>query len=73
LTSLLAGGAGNPPAHPGVNRLCNVLKTKRVHFDQIPKDLHWGWRHAYLQDPDGKGLSLYCAGDKRLHKSDYPG
>jgi hypothetical protein len=28
----------------------------------------WGWKHAYLDDPDGHELSLYWAGKKRLQK-----
>jgi hypothetical protein len=24
----------------------------------------WGWRHAYLNDPDGHEISLYWAGEK---------
>jgi hypothetical protein len=28
-----------------------------------------GWKHAYLDDPDGHEVSLYWAGAKRLKKS----
>jgi hypothetical protein len=29
----------------------------------------WGWRHAYLDDPDGHEVSLYWAGRKRFQKT----
>ena len=28
----------------------------------------WGWRHAYLNDPDGQEISLYWAGENRMKK-----
>jgi hypothetical protein len=31
----------------------------------LPQDMPWGWRHAYLKDPDGHPLSLYRAGASR--------
>ena len=37
-----------------------------VELDQKPADMPWGWRHAYLRDPDGHRLSLYRAGADRL-------
>jgi hypothetical protein len=32
----------------------------------------WGWKHAYLSDPDGHELSLYRAGAKRFQKTKAP-
>ena len=29
----------------------------------------WGWRHAYLDDPDGHEISLYWAGPNRMAKT----
>jgi hypothetical protein len=29
----------------------------------------WGWRHAYLRDPDGHEVSLYWAGKARFKKT----
>ena len=29
----------------------------------------WGWRHAYLNDPEGHEISLYWAGEQRMQKS----
>ncbi len=49
--------------------LCARLKKSGVKFTQMPKLMPWGWKHAYLKDPDGYELSLYWAGTKRLRKS----
>ena len=38
---------------------CQELARRGVEFDQMPQDMPWGWRHAYLRDPDGQLLSLY--------------
>lgn len=45
---------------------CRRLKRRGVKFTQGPKDMPWGWRHAYLKDPDGHEVSLFTAGPKRL-------
>jgi hypothetical protein len=29
----------------------------------------WGWRHAYLNDPDGHEISWYWAGENRMKKT----
>ncbi len=52
-----------------LDALCERLAAKGVHFTQMPKDMEWGWRHAYLADPDGHELSLYWAGERRLRKT----
>jgi catechol 2,3-dioxygenase-like lactoylglutathione lyase family enzyme len=49
--------------------LCSALEQKGVKFDQMPKDMPWGWRHAYLHDPDGHEVSLYWAGKARFAKT----
>ncbi len=49
-----------------LDALCKKMRAAGVKFDQMPKDMPWGWRHAYLKDPDGHELSLYYAGPKRL-------
>ncbi len=46
--------------------VCRVLVERGVEFEQLPQDMPWGWRHAYLRDPDGHLLSLYFAGEQRL-------
>ena len=38
-------------------------------FTQLPKMMPRGWKHAYLNDPDGHEVSLYWVGRKRLQKS----
>ncbi len=49
-----------------LDAFCEELARKGVEFDQMPQDMPWGWRHAYLRDPDGHLLSLYRAGEARL-------
>ena len=49
-----------------LDAFCARLKKRGVKFEQMPEDMPWGWRHAYLNDPDGHALSLYKAGAKRL-------
>jgi catechol 2,3-dioxygenase-like lactoylglutathione lyase family enzyme len=53
----------------GLDALCRRLVKEGVKIDQPPKDMEWGWRHAYLRDPDGHEISLYWAGEKRFQKS----
>ena len=50
----------------GLDALCRTLAKRGVKFSQKPKDMEWGWRHAYLKDPDGHELSLYASHGKRL-------
>jgi catechol 2,3-dioxygenase-like lactoylglutathione lyase family enzyme len=52
-----------------LDRFCASLAAKGVKFDRMPQDMPWGWRHAYLKDPDGHELSLYRAGNRRFRKS----
>jgi catechol 2,3-dioxygenase-like lactoylglutathione lyase family enzyme len=48
---------------------CKELASKGVKFEKLPEDMPWGWRHAYLKDPDGHPISLFRAGNKRLEPS----
>ena len=48
---------------------CRKLLRKGFYITQMPRMMEWGWRHAYLNDPDGHELSLYWAGEKRMSKS----
>ncbi|HET7291124.1 MAG TPA: VOC family protein [Vicinamibacteria bacterium] len=52
-----------------LDSFCARLAAAGVAFLQKPKDMPWGWRHAYLRDPDGHELSLYWAGRKRFQKT----
>jgi hydroxymethylpyrimidine/phosphomethylpyrimidine kinase len=53
----------------GLDAFCDALAAKGVAFDQMPKDMPWGWKHAYLRDPDGHEISLYWAGKARLSRT----
>jgi catechol 2,3-dioxygenase-like lactoylglutathione lyase family enzyme len=48
---------------------CDKLRKKGVYFTQLPKLMPWGWRHAYLNDPDAHDISLYWAGENRMKKT----
>lgn len=48
---------------------CHKLIKKGFFITQLPRMMEWGWRHAYLNDPDGHEISLYWAGEKRMAKS----
>lgn len=52
-----------------LDRICASLEAAGVKFTQPPKLMPWGWKHAYLNDPDGHEVSLYWAGRKRFQKS----
>ncbi len=52
-----------------LDAFCADLQQKGVTLDQVPQDMPWGWRHAYLRDPDGHELSLYWAGEARLQQT----
>ena len=52
-----------------LERFCERLESAGVQFSQKPKQMPWGWKHAYLNDPDGHEVSLYSAGAKRLRRS----
>lgn len=49
-----------------LDAFCQGLAGKGVLFDRMPEDMPWGWRHAYLRDPDGHEISLYWAGEARI-------
>ena len=48
---------------------CRKLLSKGFYITQMPRMMEWGWRHAYLNDPDGHEISLYWAGEMRWKKS----
>jgi catechol 2,3-dioxygenase-like lactoylglutathione lyase family enzyme len=48
---------------------CRKLQQKSFHITQLPRMMPWGWRHAYLNDPDGHEISLYWAGENRMKKT----
>ena len=67
------------PLHTGGVRLyfevqeldafCKKLETRGARFSKPPAVMPWGWKHAYLDDPDGHEISLYWAGSERLKKT----
>jgi len=48
---------------------CSRLQQKGFYITQLPRMMPWGWRHAYLNDPDGHEISLYWAGENRMKKT----
>jgi len=48
---------------------CQRLRKRGFVFTQHPQMMPWGWRHAYLNDPEGHEISLYWAGEQRMQKS----
>ncbi len=48
---------------------CRRLQQKGFYITQLPRMMPWGWRHAYLNDPDGHEISLYWAGENRMQKT----
>jgi catechol 2,3-dioxygenase-like lactoylglutathione lyase family enzyme len=52
-----------------LDAFCRKLAAGGVAIKKMPQQMPWGWRHAYLDDPDGHEISLYWAGAKRLRKS----
>jgi catechol 2,3-dioxygenase-like lactoylglutathione lyase family enzyme len=67
-----------PPQNEGVrlyfeietlDEFCQKLQRAGIYFTQPPRMMPWGWRHAYLDDPDGHEISLYWAGANRMMKT----
>jgi len=54
---------------PALDDFCHKLRKRGFYFTQLPQVMPWGWRHAYLNDPEGHEISLYWAGDLRMKKS----
>ena len=52
-----------------LDKFCERLQESGVRFSKLPQAMPWGWKHAYLDDPDGHEVSLYWAGAKRFRKS----
>jgi len=51
-----------------LDKFCKRLEAAGAKFSKPPALMPWGWKHAYLDDPDGHEISLYWAGSKRLKK-----
>jgi len=68
MTSVAAEGIRLYFEVKNLDAFCARLAASGIAFKQMPADMPWGWRHAYLNDPDGHEVSLYWAGAKRLRK-----
>jgi catechol 2,3-dioxygenase-like lactoylglutathione lyase family enzyme len=76
--ALHLAGPGTPLSSEGVrlyfeindlDGFCRKLQAKGFYITQMPRVMPWGWRHAYLNDPDGHEISLYWAGEMRMQKT----
>ena len=76
--ALHLAGPGTSVASEGVrlyfeirelDEFCRKLQAKGFYITQLPRTMPWGWRHAYLNDPDGHEISLYWAGENRMKKT----
>ena len=52
-----------------LDNFCRKLQKRDFYITQLPRMMPWGWRHAYLNDPDGHEISLYWAGENRMKKT----
>ena len=52
-----------------LDEFCRKLQRKNFYITKLPRMMPWGWRHAYLNDPDGHEISLYWAGENRMKKT----
>jgi catechol 2,3-dioxygenase-like lactoylglutathione lyase family enzyme len=52
-----------------LDEFCRNLQKKGFYITQLPRMMPWGWRHAYLNDPDGHEISIYWAGENRMKKT----
>jgi catechol 2,3-dioxygenase-like lactoylglutathione lyase family enzyme len=52
-----------------LDEFCRKLQKKNYYITKLPRMMPWGWRHAYLNDPDGHEISLYWASGKRMKKT----
>jgi catechol 2,3-dioxygenase-like lactoylglutathione lyase family enzyme len=52
-----------------LDNFCHNLQQKGFYITKLPRMMPWGWRHAYLNDPDGHEISLYWAGENRMKKT----
>lgn len=52
-----------------LDAFCRKLQQKNFYVTKLPSMMPWGWRHAYLNDPDGHEISLYWAAGNRMKKT----
>src|SRR6202007_984263 len=68
-TSVLSDGVRRYFEVRELDDFCRKLQQKGFYITQLPRMMPWGWRHAYLNDPDGHEISLYWAGENRMKKT----
>jgi catechol 2,3-dioxygenase-like lactoylglutathione lyase family enzyme len=68
-TSLVCSGVRLYFEVKELDSACQMLERAGVKLLSPPKQMPWGWKHAYLLDPDGHEISLYWAGALRMRKS----
>ncbi|MGO9640235.1 MAG: VOC family protein [Candidatus Acidiferrales bacterium] len=68
-TSLASNGVRLYFEVDDLDLVCKKLTRAGVKFLCGPKQMPWGWKHAYLLDPDGHEISLYWSAGLRLEKS----
>jgi catechol 2,3-dioxygenase-like lactoylglutathione lyase family enzyme len=49
-----------------LGKLLKKLETAGVRFTQHLRRMPWGWKQAFVADPDGHELCLYWAGVQRV-------
>ena len=42
-----------------LEEFCQGLEAAGAKFSKPPAVMPWGWKHAYIDDPDGHEVSLY--------------
>ncbi len=52
-----------------LDEFCRKLQARGFYINQMPRMMPWGWRHAYINDPDGHEIGLYWAGENRMKKT----
>ncbi|HEY0312106.1 MAG TPA: bifunctional hydroxymethylpyrimidine kinase/phosphomethylpyrimidine kinase [Allosphingosinicella sp.] len=50
---------------PDLDAWVKRLVADGVAFEALPEDKSWGWREAFLRDPDGHRVMLFSAGEYR--------
>jgi hydroxymethylpyrimidine/phosphomethylpyrimidine kinase len=50
---------------PDLDGWVESLAARGVRFEALPEDRSWGWREAFLRDPDGHRIMLFRAGEYR--------
>ncbi|HEY0116046.1 MAG TPA: bifunctional hydroxymethylpyrimidine kinase/phosphomethylpyrimidine kinase [Allosphingosinicella sp.] len=63
--SLYEEGEGVYFQHDDLDAEVARLQGLGVIFEELPQDRPWGWRQAWLRDPNGNRICLFQAGENR--------